>query len=70
MTTNQVRLAHSTVTVSSKTAVRQYNEYELPFGFSPSGEEQPCPKCVVCCEKPAKQTTTSLRVRDTFNRQT
>jgi hypothetical protein len=36
-------ITHSTVSVSSKTAVRQYNEDYLSFGIISCGEEQPRP---------------------------
>jgi hypothetical protein len=42
--TNSGSITHSEISVGSKTAVRQYNENYLSFGFTSSGEEQPRPK--------------------------
>jgi CCR4-NOT transcriptional regulation complex NOT5 subunit len=41
--TSSGSITHSTVSVSSKTIVHQYNEDSLSFGFISSGEEQPRP---------------------------
>jgi hypothetical protein len=57
--TSSDSITHSTVSASSKTAVRQYHEDDLSFGIISSGEEQLCPKSVVCCEKLANRTKTS-----------
>jgi hypothetical protein len=49
--TSSGSITHSTVSVSSKTVMRQYNEDHISFGFISSGDEQPRPKCIVCGEK-------------------
>jgi hypothetical protein len=49
--TSSGSITHSTVNVSSKTVMCQYNEDYLSFGLISSGEEQPHHKCVVCGEK-------------------
>jgi uncharacterized protein (UPF0212 family) len=64
MTMNQVSgtssasITHSTVSVSSKTVVHQYNEDHLSFVFISSGEQQPHPKCD---EKLANQVMVSSK---------
>jgi hypothetical protein len=49
--TSSGSITHSTVNVSFKIFVRQYNEDNLLFGLISSGEEQPRTKCVVCDDK-------------------
>jgi hypothetical protein len=54
---------NSTVSVISKTIVRQYNEDSLSFGLISSGEEQPRPKCVACGPKLANQATVASKLK-------
>jgi hypothetical protein len=56
-------ITHSTFSVSSKTAVRQYDEDYLSFRFISSGEEQPRPKCAVCGEKLASQAMVPSKMK-------
>lgn len=42
--TSSGSITHTIVSVSYKTADRQYNEDYLSFGFISPGGEQPCPK--------------------------
>jgi hypothetical protein len=45
--------------------VCQYKE-EYLFRFISSGEEQPCPKCVVCGEKLENQAMVPSKLKNTF----
>jgi hypothetical protein len=57
------RSTQSTVSVSSETAMRQYNEDYLSFGFISSGEEQPRPKCIVCSDKLVNETVVLSKLK-------
>jgi hypothetical protein len=61
--TSSGSITHSTVTVSSKHVLHQYNEHYLSFGFISSSEEQPHPKCVVCSEKLANQAMVPSKLK-------
>jgi hypothetical protein len=61
--TSSGSIAHSTISVISKTVVRQYNENYLSFEFISSGEEQPHTKCVVCGEKLANQAMVPSKLK-------
>jgi hypothetical protein len=70
--TSSGSISHSTVSVSSKTVARQYNEDYLSLGFISSGEEQPrtARKCVVCGEKVANQAMVPSELKSTFTQST
>jgi hypothetical protein len=65
--TSSGSITHSTVSVSSTTIVCQYNEDYLSFKLISFGEQQPCPKCVVCGEKLANQAMVPSKLKRHFH---
>jgi hypothetical protein len=58
--TSSGSITHTTVSVSSKTVVFQYNKDYLSFRFIPSGDQH---KCVVCGEKLANQAMVPSKLK-------
>lgn len=61
--TSSGNITHCTVSVSSKTVMRQYNVAYLSIGLISSGQKQLCSKCAVCGVKLAKQTMVPGKIK-------
>jgi hypothetical protein len=59
-------ITRSTDSVSSETALRQYNKDSLSFGFISYVEKQPRPTGVICREKLANEAMVPSKLKNIF----